>query len=124
MKLNKILIINNILENIISNDTDCKIDVAFKFNILTILKDLSSYIENYNKIKNDNIQKLGQVDENGMYTIDIKNNPDNAKKFIEIMTQLEQTDIDYNSSIKLDKEHIFNIGLSPKELVELYELIE
>ena len=73
LRLQEIININNILKSII-DDSNLKIDVCLKFELLSIMKEFQSFVLNYNTICNEKIIEYGEKTKNDNFQISIKNN--------------------------------------------------
>lgn len=121
MKLADALNLNNTVKEIIDHDTS-RIDVLFKFKLLGIMKNLESYVTNFNVIRNEKIKEYGKEDENGNVTISQEDN-DAIRKFTEDINQLINSDITVDIQ-KLKAKDVFDSGIPSEYLVGLYLIME
>ncbi|MBO5484381.1 MAG: hypothetical protein J5979_04130 [Lachnospiraceae bacterium] len=121
MKLADALNLNNAVKEIIDHDTS-RIDALFKFKLLGIMKNLESYVTNFNVIRNEKIKEYGKEDENGTVTISQEDN-DAIQKFTEDINQLINSDITVDIQ-KLKAKDVFDSGVPSEYLVGLYPIME
>lgn len=121
MKLHKVNRLNEVIRNIINNK-EYKIDVVLKFQMLGILKELETPLINIDTIRNEKIVEYGTTNEEGQTFID-PNDAEKISKFITEMNELMNTDVELDISL-LDAETVMNIGLTPDELMVLYDIME
>lgn len=121
MKLADALNLNNAVKEIIDHDTS-RIDALFKFKLLGIMKNLESYVTNFNVIRNEKIKEYGKEDENGTVTISQEDN-DAIQKFTEDINQLVNSDITVDIQ-KLKAKDVFDSGVPSEYLVGLYPIME
>lgn len=122
MKLKDIMLLNQILKNIIDQDTDRKIQALFKFKILGILKNMESPIANFEVIRNEKIREYGTEREDGTISIP-EDNEKNIKQFTEDLNSLMESEVEISIE-KLKAEDVFNAGVPADFLVGLYGIIE
>ena len=125
IKLSKIIEINNLLGQIIDNNT-LNIDPLFKFRLLGIMKSFEIPIDNFETIKNEKIREYGTIktDNNGNKAFHIdKNDEENFNKFTNDIEKIINADVDINMQ-KLKACEVFNKGLPAEYMIYLYDLIE
>lgn len=122
MKLKEIMVLNQILKNIIDQDTDRKIQALFKFKILGILKNMESPIANFEVIRNEKIKEYGTEGEDGTISIP-EDNEKIIKQFTEDLNSLMESEVEISIE-KLKAEDVFNAGVPADYLVGLYGIIE
>lgn len=122
MKLKEIMVLNQILKNIIDQDTDRKIQTLFKFKILGILKNMESPIANFEVIRNEKIKEYGTEGEDGTISIP-EDNEKIMKQFTEDLNSLMESEVEISIE-KLKAEDVFNAGVPADYLVGLYGIIE
>lgn len=122
MKLKEIMVLNQILKNIIDQDTDRKIQALFKFKILGILKNMESPIANFEVIRNEKIKEYGTEGEDGTISIP-EDNEKIMKQFTEDLNSLMESEVEISIE-KLKAEDVFNAGVPADYLVGLYGIIE
>lgn len=122
MKLKELMILNQILKNMIDQDTDRKIQALFKFKILGILKNLESPIANFEVIRNEKIKEYGTEEENGIISIP-EDNEEIMKQFTDDLNSLMESEVEIPIE-KLKVEEVFNAGVPADYLLGLYGIIE
>ena len=123
MKLNYIITLNTIIENLINNVQG--ITPSLKFKFLGIMRELSPHINNFETIRNDLIRKYGKTDEQGMIKVE-KEDTENFNKFNEEFDKfVSETDVDIDmSKLKIKAADVFDQGVPANYLTLLYDLIE
>lgn len=118
MELKDILNKNQILKLIVETKD---IPVAFKFKVLSIMKDVEPYLINFETVRNDLINKYGKKSEDGTVSIakDSENYPIFAKEYKELLNST----IDYNIP-KFKASEVMNIGIDANFLLGIYDIIE
>jgi hypothetical protein len=124
MKLDYIITLNTIMENLINNVSTVTPSLKFKF--LGIMRELAPYVSNFETIKNDLIMKYGTKDENGNTKVDASVDKDAFEKFkTEYEKFVKETDVQIDmSKLKLKAADVFNSGVPATYLTLLYDLIE
>ena len=122
MKLKEVMVLNQILKNMIDQDTDRKIQALFKFKILGILKNMESPIANFEVIRNEKIKEYGTEGEDGTISIP-EDNEKIMKQFTEDLNSLMESEVEISIE-KLKAEDVFNAGVPADYLVGLYGIIE
>ena len=122
MKLKEIMVLNQILKNMIDQDTDRKIQALFKFKILGILKNMESPIANFEVIRNEKIKEYGTEREDGTISIP-EDNEKIIKQFTEDLNSLMESEVEISIE-KLKAEDVFNAGVPADYLVGLYGIID
>lgn len=122
MKLKELMILNQILKNMIDQDTDRKIQTLFKFKILGILKNMENPIANFEIIRNEKIKEYGTEGENGTISIP-EDNEEIMKQFTEDLNVLMESEVEVPIE-KLKADEVFNAGVPADYLVGLYGIIE
>lgn len=120
MKLATVLSVNDVLKQIIDDETVT--DVALKFKLLTIAKALENPVFHFELLRNEKIKEYGQEDSEGIITIAVTDSTA-MQNFREAMETLMDTEITLSLS-KLKSQEVFNKGLSAEALVGLYEIME
>lgn len=120
MKLATVLSVNDVLKQIIDDETVT--DVALKFKLLTIAKALENPVFHFELLRNEKIKEYGQEDSEGTITIAVTDSTA-MQNFREAMETLMDTEIMLSLS-KLKSQEVFNKGLSSEALVGLYEIME
>lgn len=123
MKLNYIITLNTIMENLINNVQG--ITPSLKFKFLGIMRELSPHINNFETIRNDLVRKYGKTDEQGMIKVE-KEDTENFNKFNEEFDKfVSETDVDIDmSKLKIKAADVFDKGVPANYLTLLYDLIE
>ena len=123
MKLNYIITLNTIIENLINNVQG--ITPSLKFKFLGIMRELSPHINNFETIRNDLIRKYGKTDEQGMIKVE-KEDTENFNSQIKkdsmpngnIISRIgSKADIQSDKIISNDSENV-NKKFSMKDSVE------
>lgn len=122
MKLKELMILNQILKNMIDQDTDRKIQTLFKFKILGILKNMENPIANFEIIRNEKIKEYGTERENGTISIP-EDNEEIMKQFTEDLNVLMESEVEVPIE-KLKVDEVFNAGVPADYLLGLYGIIE
>lgn len=122
MKLKELMILNQILKNMIDQDTDRKIQTLFKFKILGILKNMENPIANFEIIRNEKIKEYGTEGENGTISIP-EDNEEIMKQFTEDLNILMESEVEVPIE-KLKVDEVFNAGVPADYLLGLYGIIE
>lgn len=122
MKLKELMVLNQILKNIIDQDTDHKIHAVFKFKILGILKNMETPIANFEAIRNEKIKEYGTEGENGTISIP-EDDEEIIKQFTDDLNSLMESEVDIPLQ-KLKAEDVFRAGVPADYLVSLYGIIE
>lgn len=125
LKLSNILEINNLLKDIIDEES-LNIDALLKFKLLGIMKNLESSVNNFEIIRNDKIREYGKeiTDENGSTSIAIdKDDKESVQNFINEINKIADSEVEINIH-KLKPSDVFDKGLPAKYLVGLYNIIE
>ncbi len=122
MKLKELMILNQILKNMIDQDTDRKIQALFKFKILGILKSMETPIANFEVIRNEKIKEYGTEGENGTISIP-EDNEEIMKQFTDDLNSLMESEVEIPIE-KLKVEDVFSAGVPADYLVGLYGIIE
>lgn len=120
MKLATVLSLNDVLKQIIDNETIP--DVSLKFKLLTIAKALENHVLHFQMLRNQKIKEYGQEDDEGTIAIALSDSV-SMEKFSADMKALMDTEVMVNLT-KLKPEDVFNKGLPSEALVGLYEIIE
>ena len=118
--------------------SEAKLPAYVSFSLGKFLKDITSDIETYNKVKSEKIVEYGTVvlDEEGKEKVNEDGNKtysfsipgtteltENGKKFIEEMTEIEEREVDVKiPEIKI--ESLGEVTIEPKYLVTLSWLIK
>ncbi len=121
MKLKDILVINNAIR-VLMDSNDIQLDASIKFKMLTILKQCSSHVENFESLRNEKIQEYGSKDDDGNYTI-AKDDVVALRRFSSDINELAQTDVDINLQ-KIKANEIMKYSIPSAILVDLYDVIE
>lgn len=123
MKLNYIITLNTIMENLINNVQG--ITPSLKFKFLGIMRELSPHVNNFETIRNDLVRKYGKTDEQGMIKVE-KEDTENFNKFNEEFDKfVSETDVDIDvNKLKIKAADIFDKGVPANYLTLLYDLIE
>ncbi len=123
MKLNYIITLNTIMENLINNVQG--ITPSLKFKFLGIMRELSPHINNFETIRNDLVRKYGKTDEQGMIKVE-KDDTENFNNFnAEFDKFVSETDVDIDmSKLKIKAVDVFDKGVPANYLTLLYDLIE
>lgn len=123
MKLNYIITLNTIMENLINNVQG--ITPSLKFKFLGIMRELSPHVNNFETIRNDLVRKYGKTDEQGMIKVE-KEDTKNFNKFNEEFDKfVSETDVDIDvNKLKIKAADIFDKGVPANYLTLLYDLIE
>lgn len=123
MKLNYIITLNTIMENLINNVQG--ITPSLKFKFLGIMRELSPHINNFETIRNDLVRKYGKTDEQGMIKVE-KEDTENFNKFNEEFDKfVSETDVDIDmSKLKIKAADVFDKGVPANYLTLFYDLIE
>ena len=122
MKLKELMILNQLLKNMIDQDTDRKIQTLFKFKILGILKNMETPIANFEIIRNEKIKEYGTEGEDGTISIP-EDNEEIMKQFTEDLNVLMESEVEVPME-KLKADEVFNAGVPADYLVGLYGIIE
>lgn len=126
MKLNDVLVLNNVVKTLIDHKT-LKIDAIFKFKLLGIAKELAPFVENYQLIRTDKIKEYGTeiLDAEGNPTgdIEVKEGTEAREKFDSDMEDFVNTEVELNIQ-KLKAQEIFDAGVPSDYLVHLFNIIE
>lgn len=122
MKLKELMILNQVLKNMIDQDTDRKIQTLFKFKILGILKNMETPIANFEIIRNEKIKEYGTEGENGTISIP-EDNEEIMKQFTEDLNVLMESEVEVPIE-KLKVDEVFNAGIPADYLLGLYGIIE
>lgn len=122
MKLKELMILNQILKNMIDQDTDRKIQTLFKFKILGILKNMETPIANFEIIRNDKIKEYGTENEDGTISIP-EDNEEIRKQFTNDLNELMESEVEVPIE-KLKADEVFNAGVPADYLLRLYGIIE
>lgn len=122
MKLKELMILNQLLKNMIDQDTDRKIQTLFKFKILGILKNMETPIANFEIIRNEKIKEYGTEGENGTISIP-EDNEEIMKQFTEDLNVLMESEVEVPME-KLKVDEVFNAGVPADYLLGLYGIIE
>ncbi len=122
MKLNNVLVLNDVLKSIIDTDKNLKIDALFKFRLLGIMKNLESHVANFEVIRNEKIRKYGKEDENGNVSIS-QNDETAVKKFTDDLNKVLTSQVEVNIE-KLKVNDIFGAGVPAEYLVRMYDIVE
>lgn len=120
-------------------DSSIEINSLIKYKLLGILKQLEPFIQNYETIREELIQKYGSEDANGRIGIfvpskdDFESDEDFKKAIEEYKTTVEKytdeqnkiltSEVDVNIK-KIGYEDMMNSGIPATYLVALYDLIE
>jgi len=121
MKLSDVLNLNQTLKAII-DDTDADIDALFKFNLLTIMKEIENHVNNFNVICNEKIMEYGESDDDGNIRIPSENK-EAIRKFNDDIKKVTDSDVLVNI-VKIKATEIFAKGIRSEYLVGLYPIIE
>ena len=121
LRLQEIININNILKSII-DDSNLKIDVCLKFELLSIMKEFQSFVLNYNTICNEKIIEYGEKTKNDNFQISIKNREAMERFSNDIKPLLDS--IDSVNINKIKANNIFDKGIKAEYLICLYTIIE
>lgn len=122
LKLRELMVLNQLLKNMIDQDTDRKIHTLFKFKILGILKNMESPIANFEIIRNEKIKEYGTENEDGTISIP-EDNEEIRKQFTDDLNVLMESEVEIPIE-KLKAEDVFNAGVPADYLVGLYGIIE
>ncbi len=121
LRLQEIININNILKSII-DDSNLKIDVCLKFELLSIMKEFQSFVLNYNTICNEKIIEYGEKTKNDNFQISIKNR-EAMERFSNDIKPLLDSIVSVNIN-KIKANNIFDKGIKAEYLICLYPIIE
>ena len=121
LRLQEIININNILKSII-DDSNLKIDVCLKFELLSIMKEFQSFVLNYNTICNEKIIEYGEKTKNDKFQISIKNR-EAMERFSNDIKPLLDSIVSVNIN-KIKANNIFDKGIKAEYLICLYPIIE
>lgn len=137
MKVEKVIMYNNIIKDIIDNAQD--VNALVKFKLLGMLKQFEPTIANFEIIRNEKIKKYGTESDNGNFGIyapnkdDFENDGDyeNAVKEYEKaindlnkeIDEVAKSDVEINFD-KFKSADIMNAGIPANYLVAIYDLIE
>ena len=137
MIVKDILKYNRVVKAIIDNSTET--NALTKFKLLGLLKQFEPVVQNFEKVKDDFINKHGTTSKDGMFGIfpPIKEDFENDESFenarIEYEKLIDQLNEDLNSVgnsnvelniSKIKYNDIMDAGIPAEYLVEIYELIE
>lgn len=121
LKLGEVLAINQVLQMIIE-DTECKLDVLFKFKLLGILKSIENHISNFEIIKNEKINEYGEQTKDGQIRLS-KDNEEAFKKFNDDIRTIMDSKVSIHVE-KLKAEDLFDKITKVEYLKGLYPIIE
>ena len=137
MKVESVIMYNNIIKDIIDNAQD--VNALVKFKMLGMLKQFEPTIANFEIIRNEKIKKYGTESDNGNFGIYAPNRDkfgndkdyENAiKEYEEAINNLNrdldkvaksEVEVEFN---KFKSADIMNAGIPANYLVALYDLIE
>lgn len=122
MQVRELIVLNQFIKNLIDRDAEQKIQTVFKFKLLGILKNMEIPIANFEMIRNEKIREYGTEDENGMVSIP-EENESLMKQFTEDLNELLESEVNVPIE-KLNKDEVFQAGVSADDLVGLYGMIE
>lgn len=137
MTVNDVFKYNGIIKNIIDNGVD--ITPLVKFKLLGMLKQFEPVLDNFEKIRNEQIYKYGKQDSDGNYGIFLPKKEDfeDEKKYQDAVAEYETIVKKINDELesiakseadfelqKFNYADIVDSGLSADYLLELYDLIE
>ncbi len=120
-------------------DSNSNINALVKFKLLGMAKQLEPIVENFERVRNENIYKYGTINENGGASIvePKRDSFDNDEDFNTAMDEYKNTVAKINEELKtiLNSDvnvninkfkytEIIDAGLSADYLLDLYELIE
>ena len=119
MKLGILLSYYNVAKKLI--DGENALDPSVKFKLLGVMRQLETYVTDYETVKNELIMKYGEKkDENGW---EIKPENENFTTWKNEVEKLLIQEIDIEP-IKLKSVDVFNKGISAEDLMYIYDFIE
>lgn len=137
MKVEKVIVYNNIIKDIIDNAQD--VSAVVKFKLLGMLKQFEPTVANFEIVRNEKIKKFGTEGENGNFGIyaPYREKFDNDEDYESAIKEYEESVVNLNKELdevvkaevevefdKFKPEDIMNAGIPANYLVALYDLIE
>jgi hypothetical protein len=121
LNLNNVVNIYTLIMNLLK-DENTDLTAVFKFQLLGIMKEFESVVQNFETIRNEKIREYGEKNDNGDVTVNPENK-ENFEKFQQEISSVLDTEVTV-SVTKLKAEDVFKVITDPNALVILYPIIE